>query len=135
MKTALSFLLFLTCTAFAHDFPEPELGFAGAQLSARTAWITPPSTREEARMRIEWRDPKRGAVEPPGKFKIVLWMPDMGHGSAPTKLQRVLDQTGKHIPGAFDVTNMHFTMRGTWEVRVVLTTATESETQQFTVEL
>lgn len=135
MKSALSFLLFFTCTAFAHDFPEPELDFAGANLVARTAWITPPTTKEEARLRIEWRDPKRGATEPAGKFKVVLWMPDMGHGSAPTKLQRVLDQTGKQIPGAYDVTNMHFTMRGMWEVRVELTTPQGKETQLFNVEL
>lgn len=134
MKTVLSVLFFTACTAFAHDFPEPELDFPGARLVARTAWITPPSTKEEARLRLEWRDPQRGATEPPGKFKVVLWMPEMGHGSAPTRLQRVLDQSGKQIPGAYDVTNMYFTMDGTWEVRVQLTTPTGTETKSFPVD-
>ncbi len=135
MKFALAFVLSIACNAFALDVPAPTLEFPGAQLSAQTVWMTAPSVGQESRLRIEWRDRAQTVVEPGGKFKVVLFMPDMGHGSAPTRLQRVLDGAGKQIPGVFDVTNMHFTMRGLWEVRVTLTTPAGMETKTFEITL
>lgn len=44
---------------------------------------------------------------------IVLWMPDMPHGSTPVKVAHV--DTGTYL-----VSDVHFTMIGAWEIRVQL---------------
>lgn len=46
--------------------------------------------------------------DPPQELSFVLWMRDMGHGSAPT-------QTTKLDTGTFRVTNIFFVMPGDWE--------------------
>ncbi len=50
---------------------------------------------------------------------VLLWMPSMGHGSAPVKL----DKLG---PAQFRVTNVYFIMPGDWEIRLSLKTPTIS---------
>ena len=42
-----------------------------------------------------------------------LWMPDMGHGSAPTRLEAM-------SPDCTRVTNIRFIMGGSWEIQVLL---------------
>ncbi len=42
-----------------------------------------------------------------------LWMPGMGHGSAPTQLSPGAD-------GCTNVANVQFMMRGEWEIQVTL---------------
>jgi hypothetical protein len=42
---------------------------------------------------------------------VVLWMPSMGHGSAPTKLEKISD-------GKFVVTNAWFVMPGSWSIMI-----------------
>lgn len=41
---------------------------------------------------------------------VLLWMPDMGHGSSPTNTTRV-------DVGSYRVTNVFFIMPGQWEIR------------------
>jgi hypothetical protein len=45
----------------------------------------------------------------PAKLHIYLWMPDMGHGSAPVKIKKVAE-------GEYDVANVYLMMGGTWEI-------------------
>ncbi len=45
----------------------------------------------------------------------VLWMPSMGHGSAPTSVAPV---SGRN--GCFAVSDIDFTMRGHWQIKVQL---------------
>lgn len=45
-----------------------------------------------------------------GQVGLVLWMPSMGHGSTPARVQR-LDT------GTYRATNVHFVMPGDWEFR------------------
>lgn len=42
---------------------------------------------------------------------VVLWMPSMGHGSSPVKVERV-------DVGTYRVSDVFFTMPGDWEIRV-----------------
>ena len=44
---------------------------------------------------------------------VFLWMPSMGHGSSPVKIQKVAD-------GEYDVTNVNFIMGGKWDLRIQL---------------
>lgn len=49
----------------------------------------------------------------PQALNVVLWMPSMGHGSAPTKVSRV-------APGEYDVSNVQFIMGGRWDIKFQL---------------
>jgi hypothetical protein len=42
--------------------------------------------------------------------KVVLWMPSMGHGSAPVTVERI-------STGLYRAKNVFFTMKGDWEIR------------------
>ncbi|MBN8542499.1 MAG: FixH family protein [Deltaproteobacteria bacterium] len=67
---------------------------------------------------------------------VVLWMPSMGHGSAPTQVERAVDANGNILTGVFNVRNVFFIMGGEWEVRVTLTDAQGArETKSFKVTL
>lgn len=48
--------------------------------------------------------------DPPNEVAVVLWMPDMGHGSSPVAVERV-------DVGTFRATKVFFPMRGNWEIR------------------
>lgn len=140
MKTLIAFcsLLFLTGLAWAHggsdhtDQPTTShLGFAGGALHAHVTWEAGPQVSSESRMKIEWRNGSdHSPVEPPGSFRVSLFMPSMGHGSAPTQIQRVLDAQGAPLTGVFEVSNVYFTMGGDWQVKLTLNFADGSKETQ-----
>lgn len=49
----------------------------------------------------------------PKTLHVFLWMPDMGHGSAPVKLTRLGD-------GEYQVSDVQFIMGGKWEIKFQL---------------
>jgi len=121
---------FATIPAFAHP-GHGHLTFAGGKLHAHLSWIQEPSTKGEARMKLEWHDGETHAIiEPALPLAVILWMPAMGHGSAPTQIQRMLDDRGNVILGTYDVRNMYFMMAGPWEVRVKVKYADGTEETQ-----
>ncbi len=141
MKTLILIAgLLLSSLAFSHeghDHPPAmsHLVFAKGALHAHATWQVGPQETDESVLRLEW---KNGAnhqpIEPKGSFKVELWMPDMGHGSAPTQVQRVLDQQGNPMVGVYDVYNVYFMMSGRWQVNVTLTYADGSR-ETKTIEL
>jgi hypothetical protein len=44
---------------------------------------------------------------------VFLWMPSMGHGSAPVKIKKIAD-------GEYEVSEVQFIMGGKWEIRLQL---------------
>ena len=44
-------------------------------------------------------------------ISVVLWMPSMGHGSSPVKVQKVAD-------GVYRASQVYFIMPGDWEIRL-----------------
>ncbi|MFN8943405.1 MAG: hypothetical protein ACK5WZ_02140 [Pseudobdellovibrionaceae bacterium] len=50
-------------------------------------------------------------VEPNLAPSVVLWMPSMGHGSAPVQIQKVSD-------GIYQISEVYFVMSGEWDIRV-----------------
>lgn len=141
MKTLILITgILLSPFAFAHEGHNhpptmSHLVFAKGELHAHATWQVGPRESEESILRIEW---KNGAnhqpTEPNGQFKVQLWMPDMGHGSAPTQVQRVLGQQGNPMVGVYDVYNVYFIMGGHWQVNVTLTYANGSQ-ETKTIEL
>lgn len=49
----------------------------------------------------------------PYSLHVYLWMPSMGHGSAPVKITKIND-------GEYDVSQVQFIMGGKWDVRFQL---------------
>lgn len=139
MKTYLlsAIYLFASSLSYAHEGAN-HLSFANGALYAHATWVNGPhSSPAESVLRIEWKSgAEHSATEPPGRFRVSLWMPDMGHGSAPTQVQRVLDSRGQPLVGVYQVSNVYFTMGGRWDVRLAMKyTDGKEETQAFRVQL
>lgn len=83
---------------------------------------------------------KNGATHSPVAFaddvSVVLWMTSMGHGSAPTQVERVVDAAGNIVADQLRVRNVYFVMGGDWDIQVSLTDAQGvKETKSFTIVL
>jgi hypothetical protein len=86
-----------------------ELSFASLGASARLKWLDGPHSPNESKLAVEIVGADADSVE------VVLWMPEMGHGSADTVVTRA--GTTK-----FEVTDIYFIMSGLWELQVRLKT-------------
>jgi len=125
--------LIISCSAFAHgdqgdhgdhdDQPmAAHLVFKQGELHIHAGFQAPPVVGKESILILEAKNPQNHqAVDLNDQVEVVLWMPSMGHGSAPTQVQRTLDQNGQVLPGVFTVRNVQFIMGGEWEVRIRLT--------------
>ena len=65
------------------------LNFSGSV--AELAWEKGPQSPEESVLRLTWKNAGGQTTEAPGAFKVVLFMPSMGHGSAPTFVEPARD--------------------------------------------
>lgn len=126
-------------TALAHDgHHDPlagHLSYKKNTLHIHASFPTAPVVGQEALLVLEGKDAKtHKPAEINDQVDVVLWMPSMGHGSAPTQVERSLDADGNVLPGVFNVRNVYFIMGGEWEVRVTLTDADgKKETKSFKV--
>jgi hypothetical protein len=110
--------------------------FRNYAVKALTNWEAKPSLpSKEAIMRVQFEDERGLPVEIDSEFSVELFMPQMGHGSGPTALERVLDIHDDVIPGLYRVKNMWFIMNGVWEVRMMMGSGSKAETQVFNVSL
>lgn len=139
MKAFLfSLIVLFSGSLFAHEGHDhgsmTHLTFMGGKVHAHVTWTQGPRVGEESVMHVEWKD---GATHTPidvPAFSVSLFMPSMGHGSAPTQVQRVLGSDGKPLAGVYDVRNVYFLMGGDWDVNVVLAfPGGARETQKFNV--
>ncbi len=113
-------------SAFAHGGGHgpgmTHLTFANGAIHAHATWIVGPQVPQESLLKVEWKNgADHSPTVPPGPFEVVLWMPSMGHGSAPTSVLESLDTSGQPILGSYDVKNVFFLMGGDWDVNVTLT--------------
>ncbi|MCC7441254.1 MAG: hypothetical protein IT285_06465 [Bdellovibrionales bacterium] len=58
------------------------------------------------------------AAAPGSSVKVKLWMPSMGHGSSPVKVNAAVDAAGLPVVGVFEATEVFFVMGGAWEIWV-----------------
>ncbi|MCO5113390.1 MAG: FixH family protein [Bdellovibrionaceae bacterium] len=117
--------------------PMVHLTFAQAGVHAHVMWELGPVVGAESRLRVEWKSAlDHSSVSPSGDFEVVLWMPSMNHGSAPTLVQNLVDENGKALIGVYEVSNIYFVMGGDWEVRLTLIGADGTfETQTFALDV
>lgn len=88
---------------------------------ATLTWQTQPSSSGSSPFTLQFQTPLTTE-----QLSVVLWMPSMGHGSAPVTISSSDQQT-------FSVTDVYFIMPGDWEVRIYLQNG--ATTEQFFVPL
>lgn len=133
LKSILIGIALLGTSPFAQAANENGgmLTYTQLALQASWDWITPiKSTSSPAAISIQWTN-SLGEAGAPCSFSVVLWMPSMGHGSAPTKIQPALNSEGQSLPGKFEVHNMRFMMSGHWQVLVKAKSCEGTEEMQM----
>lgn len=133
------FLGFQVGAQAGHDHPNQggHLVFKQNTLHIHASFATEPNSTEEALLVLEAHDAKtHQIIDINDNIEVELWMPSMGHGSAPTQIERAIDAKGSIIPGVFNVRNVYFIMSGEWEVQVKLTNSSgASEMKSFKVNI
>lgn len=139
--TTITAGLFITTATLAqghtHDPYTGHLAFKNNTLHIHASFPVAPTVGAYSMMILEAKNPAtHQTTELSEKIDVVLWMPSMGHGSAPTRVERAIDANGVPIPGTFTVKNVYFMMGGDWEIRVTLTDVQGvQETQSFAIQL
>lgn len=92
--------------------------FSKSQLCASLEWTQGPQSSSESEFIVKFWDHKTSSAtgpfqDPPQTLSVILWMPSMGHGSSPVKIEKLQD-------GVFRVRRAFFIMPGDWEIRFFL---------------
>lgn len=80
---------------------------ANLDACAHIQWLRPPTSSEPAELTIELA----GNIPEDTTLSALLWMPSMGHGSAPVQVERL-------SASQYRITKIYFIMPGDWEVRI-----------------
>lgn len=132
---------FLIAAALLFNFPAMaqafDLQFKNNSVHATASFAEAPQAGPAATMLLEFQDATTQIpLDVTEQLGVILWMPDMGHGSRPVKIEKAVDAAGNVVPGAYKVTKMYFMMQGQWEVQVTLKDAEgNSETQVINLEI
>jgi hypothetical protein len=92
------------------------LFFSTENLCATLDWVKKPTEEVTGSFTLKFYSPAIVMADPKLDLKVVIWMPDMGHGSSPVTITR------KSI-GSYDVDGVFFSMHGGWQIRVQLKNA------------
>jgi hypothetical protein len=89
--------------------------FSSENLCLKTEWIQKPTESSYGEMTLSFvdRTDQSRFVDPVAVPFIVLWMPSMGHGSSPVKMERI-------DVGKFRASEIFFIMPGPWDIRYQL---------------
>lgn len=117
----VSLLMGFGSVSFAHEHDgdtnapiSKHLSFKNNTLHIHASFPVAPVVGEESMLVLETRDAQtHGPTEIEDTVQVVLWMPSMGHGSAPTVVEKV-------APDVYHVKNVYFIMGGEWDVQVLL---------------
>lgn len=93
------------------------LKFDSENLCADYVWTTAPTEEATGSFTLKfWSSIDQSAQDPKMSLKVLTWMPDMGHGSAPIKLTHTAQ-------GEYLAENVFFSMPGAWQLRFQLKNA------------
>lgn len=90
--------------------------FTTEDLCASYSWRKAPTEQDFGSFALSFFKKDGTAADPQMTLKIVIWMPDMGHGSSPVKIT-------KKAVGSYVVDNVFFSMHGDWQIRFQLLNA------------
>ena len=104
----------LTNTALSES---ESLKFKKTDYSFSISWQEGPQMGESRFILKSWKK-DAGTLNGPYQdldkaLHIFLWMPTMGHGSAPVKITKI-------AAGEYEVSSVHFIMGGKWEIKFQL---------------
>jgi hypothetical protein len=124
---------FFSLPVLAHG----HMSFKNNTVHVHATFQSPPEVSKEAFLILEIKDVStHQTIEIGDDVEVVLWMPSMNHGSAPTQVERAVDAEGNIRHGVYFVRNIYFIMGGDWEVRVTLTDLMgQPETKSFSLVL
>lgn len=123
--------------------PTFEVYFREGKLKAFVTYTKRPHVLEEAIMLIYFTDSETGEPIDLGRQLpyVSLFMANenyINQGSLDTKSERLKDDQGKTIKGAYKVSNVYFLMGGPWEVQIAIDDSiffwTEPERQYYIIE-
>ncbi|NCN95822.1 MAG: hypothetical protein GW917_03800 [Bdellovibrionales bacterium] len=135
MKLQALILFVFTLILPQMSLAQPELTFSD-EIKAQFEWVSNPQVGSESLLHLKFTDTEGNPVELSADPSVVLWMPDMGHGSAPTSVEKNRDAAGNVVAGEYQISKIYFVMPGLWEVRVERQISENAvETQSFTIEL
>ncbi len=82
------------------------------QVCLDSVWETYPTETDFGTLIVVARDDKSGFLKTSftPDLKVKLWMPSMGHGSSPVRIDQIQ-------PGILKIERVFFNMRGDWEIR------------------
>ncbi len=92
-----------------------SLSYAQSDLCGQILWEKVPTESEMGSFLLKFHlqsSPKE-LIDPSYTVQVVLWMPSMGHGSSPVKIQKI-------ETGVYRIYNVFFIMPGEWEIRIQL---------------
>lgn len=95
------------------------LKFPRKNICLQATWASTPDSSVYNEFLLEFDQPVA-----PNEFSILLWMPSMGHGSVPVKVE-------PQSPTRYRVHNVFFIMPGDWEVRIYLKEQNSTVDQLF----
>lgn len=90
-----------------------EAYFATSDACVDLIWETRPTANDMGSFVLELyrRDDRSQFVNLTNTLEVVLWMPDMGHGSSGVTVEKL-------APGQYRVTRVFFIMGGDWEIQL-----------------
>ena len=139
MKALFVFASFILTSTLAIAAPTMQhLTFSAGQLHAHCHWLVGPSSTGESVLKIEWMDgTKHVPTEPPGSFDVAIDMPSMPMENPMPRISHIQDTQGRPVLGAYQVSNLFFSMGGEWQVQVTMKYADgrATETKAITLNL
>lgn len=101
--------------------------FTAANICAEINWTQGPQTPAESEFILKFWNAQTAKstgpyMDPVQNLSVVLWMPSMGHGSSPVKIEKIEN-------GIYRVRRVYFIMPGDWEVRMFLKDSVSNEQQ------
>lgn len=113
-----------------------ELPFSQLGLTAKYHWTQGPVISQESKLEVQIVRQSDGLpLELDWSPELLLWMPDMDHGSSPAAVQRVLNEQGDVIEGLYEFSSLYFLMEGRWEVQITLQHGDRTETRLLQIDL
>lgn len=91
--------------------------FLTSNQCASIEWVQGPRSSSESEFVVKFWNKGLATMQGPyadpvQSLSIVLWMPSMGHGSSPVKIEKLQE-------GVFRVRKVFFIMPGDWEIRFI----------------
>lgn len=96
--------------------PASDNEFSLRTLNLQFYWDHRPTDKKDAgSFTLEFFDPQDRSrfLDPQEDLVVFIWMPDMGHGSSPVKVDRLSQ-------GVYRISNVYFLMGGRWDIHIQL---------------